>query len=425
MLDYKNKTHLSKWVCITAYYVLTTIVKSLTENTILILALSIAPVCVLIIITIVCDKGKIKLYDLVIPKYILGVMLFCYISSLWAENSLYAIGKGNNLLLILVLTTSIYMCICDEEDAVNGILQSIMWGGYIVVIYAFYRYGVSYIMLMLAKGVRIYNPILNANEIGICAGYSILICLYIVLYRGLNVVNVLAIVLAAISLLMLAASGSRKALIMVVGGVLLLFIFRNIDNKRILNSLAKIVMTFVALIIIGLIISKTSLFEATFGRIETMINGFLGSGTVDTSTQVRLRMVEIGKELFYRHPILGIGMDNAQIYAGAEFNRKGFYLHNNYIEMLADGGILGFVIYYWIYAYLLIGLIKKRLYRSGEYMIVLILLLTYLIMDYGMVTYETKSTYIFLMLFVFEYTTIKQKHELKRKWKYITNQYMG
>lgn len=397
----------AKWFFVTLYYVLTTIVKSITENGILIIALSVIPVFSLIMVTMISNRGKIRIHSRILTKYILGMTIFCYISAIWAENSLYAFRKGNNLLLIFLLTYSIYMCVYDERDVVLGFLKSIMWGGYIVVIYAFYRYGINYVISMLIKGVRIYNPILNTNEIGICAAYSMLICLYLLMYEGLNIVNIISLVLSVISTVMLAASGSRKALIALIAGTLLLFLLKNLDNKKAINSLIKIIGTISILCVIALVLSRLSIFEGTLGRIETMINGFKGNGVIDSSTVVRFRMIEIGKELFKKSPIIGIGMDNAQIYAGAEFNRINFYLHNNYIEMLANGGILGFASYYWIYIYTFFNMWKYRDFHKGEFNITLIIFLICMVMDYGMVTYETKNTYIFLMIFMFELDNVK------------------
>ena len=125
----------------------------------------------------------------------------------------------------------------------------------------------------------------------------------------------------------------------------------------------------------------------------------LGNGTRgQNSAWIRFAYTELGLKLFKENPILGIGIGNANLYTQMYYGNN-HYLHNNYVELLACGGIVGFTIYYSIWIYLLITFIRYRKFREKEYDICLILFLINLILDYGAVSYYDKSRYVFLLLY--------------------------
>lgn len=96
--------------------------------------------------------------------------------------------------------------------------------------------------------------------------------------------------------------------------------------------------------------------------------------------------------------------------------KKDYYLHNNYWEMLADGGIIGFIIYYWIYAFILKKMIKFRRLSDGEFVICFTFLILSLILDNAAVSYLSKTTY-YKLLFIFIYCERLTKYDDKNKGK--------
>ena len=132
-----------------------------------------------------------------------------------------------------------------------------------------------------------------------------------------------------------------------------------------------------------------------------MISAFKGGGDADQSALTRIQLMEIGISIFKAHPMLGVGMDNATEIVAPLFYKEYYYLHNNYVELLADGGVVGFVIYYSIYGYLIFILLRYRTLRDRQFNMCIVLLVTILLMDIGAVSYLMKCTYIFVMLFFF------------------------
>lgn len=177
-------------------------------------------------------------------------------------------------------------------------------------------------------------------------------------------------------------------------------------SRRFLNTFLK----WSILLITGLIVLKVLSNFSFFTGINERMNGLFalitGKGTVDVSARIRQEYVVLGLAVFKKHPIIGIGMGASGTYLNM-ITGANEYFHNNYIELLACGGIVGSVLYYriWLYPLLILIKMRKKALHSSSLSIVLIFI--FLIMDYGMVTYLSKNTYLYLMIF---YVQVKQLH---------------
>lgn len=80
---------------------------------------------------------------------------------------------------------------------------------------------------------------------------------------------------------------------------------------------------------------------------------------MDHSTIVRNNLKTLGIEWFLRYPFGGIGIANPHILANYYYAFDA-YLHDNFVELLCGGGIIGFSVYYSMYVYLFIQLWKYR-----------------------------------------------------------------
>ena len=150
-------------------------------------------------------------------------------------------------------------------------------------------------------------------------------------------------------------------------------------------------------------------------RLKEILEMLAGTGTrADNSAWLRFAYINLGIDLFKKNPLLGIGIGNANIYTQLYYHHN-HYLHNNYIELLACGGIVGFVIYYSMHLYLLINYFKYRKYRDRDYDICLILLLLNLIVDCGVVSYYDKVNYLFLFLLWQKIKSMQQQHKASKR----------
>ncbi len=368
---------------------------------------------VLLLVYTVENKGIVKIYFTIYHIHLLLFCLFCYLSSTWAVYKDLAIGKGNTLLEILLLTTAVFYC-ANRENAVDFLLKAVMWGGFCVSFYVIFYYGAGGIFNVFREHVRIDSTLINANSLGICSAYSLLISLYYIIYDKTHLWNIVMIP----SIIMLAASGSRKAILMVIGGTLILFTLKNIDRRNVVRGMLRIVLAVLLILIVFIFLSRLSIFEEVKIRMAGMLSTILGRGAADSSTVTRLRLIEIGMDVFKEHPFIGLGIDNTSILAAGIFNKESYYLHNNFVEMLANGGIVGFALYYFFYVYVLGGMIKYRDFNDKEYNICLTLLLLVLIMDYGVVSYLNKGIYIFKIIFLFQLKKLRKNKGEMRYYEY-------
>ena len=359
----------------------------------------------LILCYLIREQGRITLSFNWMHMYMLLFIGVCYVSSIDALDSSVALSRSFDIVKIFCMLIVLYMCF-QREKSVDSLLKIGMWVGYIVCFYTVYYYGLDYFINVLSSSTRIANEALNANTVGLLGANAIVMTVYYMMYDKPRWWNIIALPTLGI----LAATGSRKALVFVVAGVALLFVFKSFRSANIVNSLAKLV-TYLTILIVGFIgILQLPMFSEILERMSSMVEAFTGTGG-DSSTIVRLMLVDIGWDLFNQSPLIGVGIHNPSVYTYSIFGIENYYLHNNYIELLAGTGIIGVVTYYSMYVYLVYNMLRYHDLHSNEYVMVFILLMSQLVMDMGLVSYESKSTYFYMMLFYMEVQILRAKRE--------------
>ena len=349
-------------------------------------------------------RWKIRFRFTLYHFHIAAFCIYCYISSLWAVNRAQSIGKANTLMEIFVLMSVVFLCVDFDSKPVDKLLKSLMWAGFFSIIYIIANYGLATIIALLRDNARIDNSLINANNIGMMGAYSLLIAAYYILYEGFSLWNLMAIP----TIIVIFGSASRKAFTILIIGLILLFLFRYHYKKNILQNFVRTIIIAAGSFLLLLFISRLPAFEFIMTRFQTMFMAFIGGANADNSSLTRLRLIDLGFNLFKENPVFGVGIDNATMYVASLFSKSYYYLHNNYIELLADGGIIGFASYYIFYIIAFVSMIRY----SREFNISFVLLLLLLIMDLGMVSYYYKETYIIKMIIYFEYSQLEDKNKL-------------
>ena len=131
-------------------------------------------------------------------------------------------------------------------------------------------------------------------------------------------------------------------------------------------------------------------------RLKGLFDIFSSFSSADASTTTRIEFVKIGFDIFLKNPLLGIGLNNYSYVAYNNYSIWGqVYAHNNYVELLSDFGIVGFVLYYWIIIKSIIKLNETyklvKFDKNVKLFRLLCLLLTMsiviLIIDFSQITY--------------------------------------
>lgn len=365
----------------------------LIYNTSQLSTISVAMCCgLLLCVMALANQGCIRVQITIFHGMVMLFAIFCFVSSLWAANGAESRSKAITIIEILFCMTIVFWRYCDNESS-RDILSVIMWSSAIVTLYSLYFYGVSRFLAMASGSVRIGNDYANANAIGMWAAISAVLFIYFILNEGMRL-KYIAIIMP---IMLVAFSQSRTAIIELIVGIFLVVIFRYRDKKKFLKGFFRIIF---ALLIIVAVVSFVSQFQVFSGLDERMMSWFeysQGKSVREGSVIQRELYIQAGWNQFLKTPILGVGIGNTnQITMAATGHST--YLHNNFIELLASGGIIGFGIYYGIILYLIIKLIPFALKKESVSDACLIVLIVHTIADYGTVSYYTKGTYFILVL---------------------------
>lgn len=356
----------------------------------------------------VTNNMKFNLRITSFHKYIFMFSLFCLMSAVWSWNSSLAISKGITILSILICFSLIYPYY-EKQNNIESLLLSFMFSGYGICIYMIYYYGVDGILGMLSGGVRLGNDFTNANAIGLLAATS---CIIQYFFYQQNKYRITAIFVIP-AIIALAISQSRKATIMIVIGVIALALTSGSGKK----SFKKYFHILFGLILIGVMfygLAKMDMFSGVMNRFKTLFESMNGTRYEDIRSIYR----RLGMQQFYKTPIFGIGMGNSLELLSSLGERR-TYLHCNFVEILASGGIIGFIVYYAIYYKIAKNLIKYKRFRiSSNLCLVLITLM--ILMDYGMVTYYDKQQYLYFMCFFLQIDFLK--NDAKKSIKVINEE---
>ena len=360
---------------------------------------------VLFVIITLNSHGKLSLKFDFFHMYMVIIPIFCFFSSLYSLTPIKSIIQGTTIFQIYICVALIYLYY-RNYNSITPLLKSIMWGGYIVILYIISSYGISNIEMMLSGNMRMSNDFLNSNSLGLLAATSGIIGFHFFLKNKRIELSSLGIPVAVI---MVAFSGSRKALLVLFLGSLLLGIIDiQKKSKNILKTWIKILVIIFIISILGYLLLQHPWFDMIRMRMEGLLSMLAGEGDADNSVLLRKKYTFIALDAFTESPILGWGMGAS----GAILEKYvgwNTYFHNNFVELLASGGILGFIIYYSLHCYLFYNLFKYRKYKDLDYPICIILLFLMTIMDIAMVSYYEKGTYFKLMIFYLYVQILKRR----------------
>lgn len=194
-------------------------------------------------------------------------------------------------------------------------------------------------------------------------------------------------------------TGSKTAFFLLFGSMMLASFLRS--HKKLFTLT---IIVFFLLLLFFLIFHVPFLYEIIGERLEIMFNGLttfdIEAGTSSNgsaSDNIRMYMLVQGWMWFMESPILGHGIGNFQELFGEINGGKELYAHNNYMELMVDTGIVGTLLYYWLYVIIIWRSLKKhsRFFLSiASFMIVL------MIAEFGHVSYLVFCVQFLLCLFM-------------------------
>ena len=305
-------------------------------------------------------------------------------SLLWCVDSSAVIADIKKQILFLTLIFCItHLCYIDNDY--TTVFKWFIVAGIAYFISLMNTYGIQQFITSIVTGIRIGDDFLQLNKLAMnCALISIISFNFLIEYK--KKIYILPMVMTLF--LMLGAESRRSFLVLLISLILSYLLFMKKEgntNKKLFYALAGICVLFISIYIY----TSSTLFSGLNSR-------FLELSSSSNQDTLRMLYLRYGLETFKNHPILGIGSGNSHIVTLMAAGKK-TYLHNNYVELLVNLGVIGFALYYYLYYYLI-----KRLRTTGknnfENRIMIVILIAQLVSDLGVTSYSYKFTYIIFAL---------------------------
>jgi len=308
--------------------------------------------CILIsLFSLLVFMKKLKLFKInriVFSYFVLSV--FALASSFWALNFTHAMLKGFQLLFISINMFIIYNLIKNyhiERFFIYGVLLG-SFVNYLLV------FRIIPTFIELYTGPRLVGTMGNSNPFAVTMVISIVVSIvYLSLekekpkeksssllyyYQYINII---------FSLYLIILSISRAG---IVFGFTLVFLYIVISMKDFKSFIRlSIVITIIMIIVVNFINLDDfwEVYDRVLHRFGALEEGIENADSRVGSTAIRIYLAKLGLQAFMDNPIIGVGVNNFMIYSG------GIYSHNNYIELLAGLGIVGFIIFYSMHIFVL------------------------------------------------------------------------
>jgi len=326
--------------------------------------------------------------------WLIAFSIFVAISLLWSqtpENGGY--WRAFRTVPLLTIMTILLCNYFRSNEQTKVLVWAIFVMGFALSFaLIYYCGGIKNTLSLLKNGLRLGGQVENENYLGMSIASSAVVAFYFVIHEK-KYLSILAFLFLSV---MAFATGSRTGLLGLVVGVILcvLFLLDFSKGKGKRNAII-IILALVAILLFFVLLFTVPAFNSIKARTLNMAKSLIGKEEVgDGSTNARLGMFRLGWEAFKEHPFGGVGAGSSCLIS--DYGD----LHNNYIEVLASFGIIGFILYFIPYVISLIQLIPLAKKRNKLCFIAIIINICWFADQLGMVTYETKDSYFYLALLV-------------------------
>lgn len=317
-----------------------------------------------ILLSCVVTLVSLKRIKSFVPLIWYGVFfLYLLLISLIRDTSMIYVTSCANVLFILL---SVSLVIQGDLDRALFLKATSILGG-MLCLFLYTKYNV-YI------GVGRFGEELPGTNIqsSILLGYILLYISCIQIWSFFHSKNkwykALHLSFYVLTLWLTFFTGTRKALLLPILFGLLILILQYKKNKLKLILILSAVS--VVLCFAGYYLAKSEYMSAEQMERWVGILGFFNDDIAkDASSEERTYLLKQGLYLFSQKPLFGYGID-------ATLKELSKHPHNNYVSLLSYGGVIFFLLYYWIYIYVLLGLRKSfrldySLYILGTIVILL------------------------------------------------------
>ncbi|KWW14048.1 polysaccharide polymerase [Peribacillus simplex] len=141
------------------------------------------------------------------------------------------------------------------------------------------------------------------------------------------------------------------------------------------------------------------------------VNDIITSRVDDFSTDGgsgRFELWEQALTYFMSNPLFGIGAFNFSDYYAFEHNEK-LYVHNTYLEVLVESGIIGFLFYLSFLLMLIITLFKTKLHKEKPFIVLTLFAFLIQMMSLSLMINEA---FFFFLALTLKYISVNERKEV-------------
>lgn len=339
-----------------------------------------------ILIITILGRLKVQTYHV----WYIGIISLSLISCLYAVDSSVAYQGLYSLLVVFGLTAAI-TTVLRKEDEIIKVIICFSSSGFVL-----------FVILLLTNQLHVDQRLGsslfgNANIFAGVVMLSLMCTLWLLLYKN-GIMKYCFIIIAASQMYMLFLSGGRKYILVSALFLYLLLLLRK--DKQGKSKLIRYTVLFIVVIVISywLMFNIPQFYNTVGYRMEGFFDLFSrDAGNKIHADEVRQNMIKYGVEFFSDRPVLGYGNDNYKVLFYEAFGRY-VYSHNNYIEMLVNYGLIGFMLYYSFYIYLICKLFKIKGPNTSLRDFFLAYVICVFFLEMGVISYNEYFIQLFLSL---------------------------
>lgn len=320
---------------------------------------------------------------------------FCWLSYLWTYDTATSLRYLPTISFVYICNIALLVLLHYTDYSVFYWFRLFVFASVAMCIYFLYKEGFHYGVDDVRGDTEI-----NLNTIGMLSAFSCSLAVFFYIEEVESRFRIMWMGIILLFIFMILLSASRKALVI---PIIIFSIYKVFSGG--LSNVPKNV--FISLLLVCLclwmVLSIPILYEMIGYRVEGLINGYLSTdGEVDSSTSTRMMLIEFGMLIFPQEMWLGHGIATFRFLKEAMLGGTAYYAHNNYIELLVDIGLIGTVLYYSFYIFVLFKLYKHIRKTTDRFSIILFaIIVALMISQYGFVAYYNLFVNILLTLIVY------------------------
>lgn len=332
-------------------------------------------------LALMVSEGRLKL-----PKEIVywaGLFTaYCLLSYIWASNKSTVVSTTASYIQVVIMIVVILIGSFDEKDAFF-IIKCLIAGALVYSVRLFTTYSLSYLLTNLRHKA--------GNTLSI--RFTMLSILIFIDRRHFKI-QLLPYLLIALFSFVSMLQGSRKGIVNLSVGLPLVLLLESGEIKHFSKLARNILIILAALFTLYYVCMNTDLYNSIGVRLENTLTFLSEKEAVDASTRDRDLLISDAVRIWLENPIIGVGQDNFRYINRV---RHEMYTHNNYLELLTNLGVIGFLIYYSMLVKAYIQSIRLfRLHREYLSISAIVIFTLIFISDYASVTYSSEDIYVFI-----------------------------